>query len=330
MAKTKTEAPNLVKALNFVAVAQKDKGAPYQTHVILRNNTAIATDGILSAGHMIDEDLNACPHTMTLLAALGKCKTVLAVTQLNSGKISIKSGAFKALVPCSPDGVIPNIVPDAWCGVLDDRIRHGLELVGPFIVENSQRVIMASALLKANTIIATNGHILLEYWHGIDLPPGLIIPKLFITALSKIDKKLTGFGFSQASFTVYFEDNSWLKTQLYVEKWPDTSAIMERPHNPTALPVGFFDGLGTVQDFIEDGRVRIRPGKLQSHDSPEVGAQYDLEGLTSSVTLNAKHLKLLEGIATAFDFVGHKQISYFYGDSVRGAITQFKEDGNAG
>ena len=66
MAKKQTKTiPSIVKALDFIALAQKDKGAPYQTTVRLGQNQAVATDGVLSAGHSIDEDIVACPHTLT-------------------------------------------------------------------------------------------------------------------------------------------------------------------------------------------------------------------------------------------------------------------------
>lgn len=321
----KKELPSLIKALEFVALAQKDKGAPYQTHVMLGRNTAVAYDGVLSAGHLIEEDLTACPHTITLVAALKKCTGALSVTQLSNDKLSVKSGKFRSLVPCLPNATLPGIAPDPRVGYINNSLRDGLELLSPFIVENSQRVVTASAYIRPNSILATNGQVLLEYWHGIDMPPGLIVPKLFITALCKIDKNIVGFGYSESTFTVYFEDNSWLKTQLYNEKWPNCDDIMARPHSPVSLPPTFFDGLATVFNFVEDGRIRLRNGKIHSHADDNSGASYEVDGLTANAVFNAKHLKLLDGMIKTIDFTGNKGISYFYGDNIRGALTQVKE-----
>lgn len=324
----KKEVPSLVKALDFISFAQKEKGAPYQTHVILARNQAIASDGILTAGHKIEEDLVACPHTFTLAAALKKCTGALSLTQLDSGRLSVKSGKFKAFIPCITPADIPNFYPDPPCGVIDNRIRVGLELVSPFIVENAQRVVMASALIRSGSILATNGQILLEYWHGIDMPPGLIVPKLFINALCKMNKDLVSFGFSASSFTVYFDDGSWLRTQLYNDKWPDCDAILRKPHSPLPLPMGFFDALNAIFGFIEDNRLRVRAGRLQSHDDETQGASYEVEGLTANLAYNAKHLKVLDGLIKTIDFVGDSGISYFYGDNLRGAISQIREASN--
>lgn len=319
------EIPSLVRALDFIAFAQKDKGAPYQTHVALGGKMAVAHDGVLSAGHSIDEDLVACPHTVTLLAALKKCAGVLSVAQLDSGKLSVKSGKFKAFVPCLPNATLPGIGPDPKVGVIDNRIRDGLAVLSPLVVENSQRVITASVLLRSRSMVATNGNVLLEYWHGIDLPPGLIIPKVFINALLKITKPLVAFGFSQSTFTVYFDDDSWLKTQLYNDKWPDCDAILNKPNNPVELPKGLFDAINIVAGFVEDNRIRLCEGRVNTHAHEGVGASYEVAGLQANVSFNVKHILLLEGRIKTIDFVGEKGISYFYGDNLRGAITQIKD-----
>lgn len=321
----KTESSSLLRALDFVSLAQRDKGAPYQTHVVLRNRTAVSFDGVLAAGHLIDEDLNACPHTLTLLAALRKATGVLSVTQLANTKLSVRSGKFRATVPCLPDAVIPGIAPDPQVGIIDNRIRIGLEMVSPFIIENSQRVVMASALIRANSILATNGHVLMEYWHGIDMPPGLIVPKVFINALSKIKKNLIGFGFSQSSFTVYFEGDCWLKTQLYNERWPDCDSILAKPHNPQPLPPTFFEALDTVAEFADDHRIRLHNGKITTHADADTGASYEVEGLVADVVLNARHLAPLDGLIKSIDFNGTDNITFFYGDNLRGALSQLKD-----
>lgn len=322
----KKDKPGLVRALEFVALAQRDTGAPYQTHVSLNRNTATAFDGVLAAGHLIDEDLSACPHTFTLLAALRKATGVLSVAQLDSGRLSVKAGKFRAFVPCMPGSVMQSVAPDPYVGIADNRLRAALAVLSPFIAENSPRVIMASALLRSETAVATNGHVLLEYWHGIAVPQAMILPKVFINALCKIDKNIAGFGCSDTSFTVYFEDSSWLRTQLYKDRWPDTDAIMAKPHNITPLPADFFVGLNQVFDFIEDNRLRVSPGCVRSHKETTVGAIYEVSGVNAQVTLNAKDWKLLETLVNSVDLVGTDGISFFYGENLRGAMTQIKEE----
>lgn len=322
--KNKSSAPRLVAALEFVSLAQRDKGAPYQTHVLLKDNMAVAYDGVLAAGHLIDEDINACPHTLTLAAALKKCKGALSVTQINNGKLSVRSGRFRAQINCSSDAVITATAPDPACGVIDNKLRDGLLAVSPLIVEASQRVVTASALLRSGSVLGTNGHMIFEYWHGIDLPDNLIIPKLFINALAKIKKNLVSFGFSETSLTVYFDDKSWLKTQLYNDVWADCDSILNKRFQPKPIPSGFFEGLDTVEPFVEDGRVFLRPGGIQTSQDDTVGASFEIPELNTDVVFNAKQLKLLDIGIKLIDFDGVDGISYFVGDNMRGVIAQSK------
>lgn len=322
----RTETPNLLKALEFIALAQRDTGAPYQTHVLLRNNCAVAYDGVLAAGHRIDEDLNACPHTMTLVSALKKCQGALSVAQLDSGRISVKSGRFRALVPCQPDAIIQGTAPDPVCGQMDNRIRDALAVVSPFVIENSQRLMNAAALLRANSVLAVNGsNLIVEYWHGINLPQ-MLVPKLFITALTKINKNIVSFGFSPTSLTVYFEDTSWLKTQLYNERYPDCDSVLSKPHSPQLLPVGFYEAFNTIVSFVKDGRIFIKKNRVQTDAIDELGASYEVDGLDANVAYSARQLKLLDGCIKTIDFKGHNGVSYFYGDNLRGAIGQMEQN----
>jgi hypothetical protein len=319
------EKPSLIKALEFIALAQRDAGAPYQTHCSLRSNQAVACDGVLAAGHRIEEAIDACPHTLTLLSALRKCKGVLSVAQLNSGRLSVKAGAFKAFIDCTPDATLNHVEPDPIVGMADNRLRDALAALSPFIAENSPRVIMASALLRSGSALATNGMILVEYWHGLQLPPDIIVPKIFIVALCKTDKKIKGFGCSDTTFTIWFEDDSWLRTQLYKERWPDCDAILNRESKPVAMPEKFFEAVETVFEFVDDNRIRIRNDIVQSHNDANKGATYEVLGLVGNVIFNAKHLKSLSNVIKTIDIVGNNGVSYFYGDNVRVALSQLKD-----
>jgi len=325
MAKTKKEIPDILKALNFVSLAQRDKGAPYQTHTRLYNQTAIAYDGVLAAGQVIDENIVACPHSGKMKAALSKCKGPLSVTQLDSGRISVKSGKFRALIPCSEDASLVNMQPDPPIAPLDNRLKDALLVVSPIILEGSQRVVTASACIRSGSVLATTGHIIVEYWHGLDMPPNLLVPKLFINALAKIDKDIVAFGYSETSLTLHFDDNSWLKTQLYNEKWPDCDSILNKPFNSKEIPPNLKEAVDVVADFVDDGRVRFKAGLVCTHDEDNIGASYEVEGLTDEVLFNIKQIQFALTLGKAFDFGGIDGITYFQGDNVRGVVSQIKD-----
>lgn len=314
----------LINALKFVAVAQKDIGQPYQTHVRLADNFAVAFDGTVAAGHKIEEDIKACPHTLRLLDALAKCGESLSITQLDGDKLAIKSDKFKAYVSCVSDAILMPTLPDPPCAVIDDRLKAGFEAVSVLASDNSQHVVTASILLQANSMLATDRHLMLEYWHGIDLPPGLAIPKAGVNALLKVNKPLARFGFSERSVTFYFEDGSWVRSQLYSEPWPDVSRILNVTSNPWPIPETLFKAVDAVAPFSENGAVYFGPNVIRSHASDGIGASYEVNGIPAGPIFRAKHLKIIEPYVKTIDFIGRNGISYFFGESLRGAITGMK------
>src|SRR6266481_1130849 len=91
---------SLLQALEFCSCVSEKLGVSYETHIGLRNHWAIAFNGIVAAGAPIMEDIYCHPHNLLLIEALSKCDDVFSLTQLdNGGRLSIKSGKFKAVVP---------------------------------------------------------------------------------------------------------------------------------------------------------------------------------------------------------------------------------------
>jgi hypothetical protein len=319
--KTKQPTSQLLEALDFISVAQKEQGLPHQTHCRMINNYIVSMDGVLSAGSKITEDIVACPHTFMLLMALKKCKETLSLTMLENNRISVQSGKLKVIVPCASFDVMQSSLPDIKCGVIDNKIRLGFELLSPLISENSQHLATASLYLKPFSMVATNRHVIFEYWHGYDLPPNLILPKAFINAVMKIKKDIEGFGFSDRTFTLWFSDGSWLKTQLYKETWPDVNAILNAPIYPSLIPSEFFEALNTINSFPkEDKIVYFLNNKLQSTINENSGVFCDVEGLPNNLAFNTNYLLMLENIANKIDFTTYKDKAYFVGENIRGAV----------
>lgn len=317
-------ATSLVAALKFISIAQKDIGSPYQCHSILSNKWAVAFDGVLALGHPIDEELNACPHTLRLIDALAKCGDSLAVTQTDAERLAIKSGAFRAFVPCVGLQSMPNAAPDQPSAVIDDRLRTALEVVGGLASDNAQHVVTASILLRAGSAVATDRIFALEYWHGIDLPPGIVLPKAAAAAVCKIAKPLAKFGFSNTTVTFWFADGSWLRSQLYSEPWPNIDRVLNVKCNPWPVPEKLAEALDAVAPFSGDGNVRFTANLLRSHDVDGLGATFEVTGLPYGPKFNAKKLKILLQHAKVVDFAMPSGIAYFFGENVRGVLAGIK------
>ena len=325
IAKPEPVKSGLLAALEFVSCVSDKLGAPYETHVGLRNKWAVAFNGIVAAGSPIPEDIYAYPHTMLLLEALSKCDESYSLTQLN-GSLSIKAGKFKASIPCLDPLLMQEAFPDPQIVGITNKFKEAVEAVGVLASETSLQLVTASILMNGSTVISTNGKMLLEYWHGLDLPPNVPLPKEFVKALTKQKKNLIGFGFSNNSATFWFEDGCWLKTQLYAEQWPDVSRILNREANLWSIDPNFFKALDSVAAFSEDGNVYSRLNLLCSHADEGKGATYECNGIPAGFVYPIKQLMIMKPFVKSIDYMANgihdsTYCLYFSGDECRGVIS---------
>lgn len=286
-------ASGLIAALEFVSNAQQKEGAAYQTHCRIESNWLCAFNGVVAIGTPIIEDLKACPRTFSLLAALNKCKTKLAITQLNESVIRINSERFQVSIDCLPFEQVATSWPDPKIANISNSVKEALETIAWLATENSQHAFCAGVLLQANSAIATNRHVICEFWHGNDLPPELLIPKQSIVALSKIKKNINGFGYTPGnSATFWFEDGSYLKTQLFNDKFPQCAHILDKVKtaNKINVPENFYEAVETVSTFSKDKFVHFKHDKLCSNDEVDLGANFELFGFPENVRFNSEYL----------------------------------------
>lgn len=316
-----------VDAINFVGMIAKDVGAPFETHIVLANNAAVMFNGTLSCGQRITDDLFACPNAKLLMEGLSKCKDDLTITQLDQGRLTLKSNKFKATVPCIDPMSIQTTFPDQMVAPIDDRFKKALEVVGVLASENAQNVIQASILMNGQSLVSTDRAIIFEYWHGINLPVGISLPKSLVAPLTKCKKPLKGFGCSNSSVTFWFEDDSWLKSQLYADEWPldSITRILNVEFKPHDIPAGLWDGLAAVEKFSEDGGVYFDNGAIRSHKSEVLGASYEVPSLRGQAAFTARYMNLIKPHATSINFYvpgphDGTMMLYFYGDQMRGAL----------
>lgn len=291
----------LLGALRFCALVTKDTGPINETHIHMGANWATAFNGVIAAGCPITEDIYACPNAKLIVEALSKCGEHISFTQLEN-KLSIKSDKFKAIVPCIDPTLLNIALPDKPICAIDDRFKEGLGIVGTLANENAQSVHLASILMNGQSLISTTGKVVLEYWHGLNLPLGISLSKALVEPLTNSKKKLTQFGYSQSSVTFWFEDGSWIRSQLYCEAWPDINSVLNEPSNPWPIAGDFFKGIDAVSPFGE-GFIYTRDGSLHSHAEAGMGASFECPGIPPGLTFLARQMVLIKPWAERIDFL---------------------------
>src|SRR6187551_2425743 len=154
----KTEEPSaaasLIAGLKFISPAQKKAGTIQQQYSAIAGHWIAASNGILTIGAKIEDDLTACPHSTQLLDALLKCGHELSITQLSETALSVKSDKFKAVIPCVSFAEVGLTGPDNQIAVIDDRIKAALECVMCLATDGAPNAVHAAVLLQAGSAVA--------------------------------------------------------------------------------------------------------------------------------------------------------------------------------
>jgi hypothetical protein len=248
--------------------------------------------------------------------------------------LAIRGAGFNAFVPCLASDLVQPIAPDAAQWPLDDAaFRTALAAVAPIAVEAAGRVIECSVLVRQGTAVATNGKIIAEAWHGQNFPT-LVVPKASVAQLLKIKKRIVAFGLGFDPFepskilsvTFHFEGNSWLKTQLYLEPWPDVDRLFNEVQPVYApVPPDFFAAVDRVVPFVAKDfpKLFIGPTELSTSLDESEGATVTFGGFPNIQPdevhiVSPDYVETLSGHIKYMGFTDEKVFAY--GDTYRAII----------
>lgn len=326
-----TQAQQLLEALDFVSHGTGEV-EDWHKYVRLSGNMAVTSNGQIAAGHPIVEELTLCPQLERLRNALKRCGKTLVISETPSGQLSVKGDKLRALVPAVANlQELPFVQPDPPIAIVTDILKEAFKVCGAISSEAADNVVEASLLLEANTCtsIGKRKAVMLQYWHGIDLPPHMVIPKVFAQAVASQSKALTGFGFSWrgqevGSVTFWFDGGSWIKTQCYSDRWPNISPVIDVQSFPAELPDGLFDAVEAVMKFNDDEHIVLAENMVMSHESDNTGAQYEVKGLQGGKKFDGKLLKAIAGHVKSIDLTTLPDRAFFFGgepaNPIRGVI----------
>lgn len=316
--------PNpLLSALEFVANAQKNIGTQLQTHCIVRDGWCVASDNVLTMGCKVPSDLIACPQTARMIAALRRCQDTIAITQLDRDRLSIKSGKLRVVVPCVDLEGMAIVWADPMIAPLGGAFLDGCKAISHLAADGGTAVHLASLLGRGQTLTATTGRVLVEYWHGFDTPPYWVLPKPAMTALLKIAKPLVGLGFSGRSATFHFEDGSWLRTQLYEDRWPNGDSLFEvAPTTRTDVATDLFTAVEVLAEFAQPGaHVRFKDNSIELVGREIEQAEHEVKGLIGNVSFGLKDLQQIAKLVKTFDYDPKSKAAIFTSERLRGMIS---------
>lgn len=339
--KTKTSnetAAKLLEALKFLSVGYAASGDDQATHTWLQDGWGASFNGIVAAACPIEGlDLNAFPDTDLLTDALAHVGKELELTVEDTG-VHIVSGDYDAIIPVGDRTKTVPTSPDQPVAELPPGFVGALERCSRLISDSAQTVRDATIWARpvagqnyAQTLVSTNGKTLIESQIGGYIAANILFPKVFVTALTKCGKEPKQWGFSASSFTVWFEDGSYIKTNTYdPASYPQSvgekiEALMEAPLT-IAPPKGFFEAVAAVAPFT-DGTIyflggNVRGGPDDEHD--EWACSVAVDKLPDGVATNAKAVLLFKDEPNIKFWLGSDDSEFHrvvvYGDTFRAAI----------
>ena len=312
----------MLKELKFVQGAVAKKGfVPAMTHFKIEAGRVRSFNGSLALCSPIPFDIDCTPKADALVRAIANCKETTTMHMTPTGKLSIKSGGFKAFIE-TVDDPSSHVEPAGEVVQFDGKVLlQALKTIYEFIGDDASRPWCNGVLLRGKSAFATNNASLIEYWIGTDTPVTVNIPRAAVKEMIRIDEAPTFAQMDESSVTFHYEDGRWIRTQLLGTEWPDFARILDKESQPTAVDERLFEGLDMLLGFSDDvTRAYITEGLIRTHKEDNVGATYEVSGLGFEGVYSIRLLKLLKGVATHADFSKYPEPALFFGNQLRGAL----------
>ena len=321
-AKAGPEKNGLLDAVRFVMPGYKENGEAYAQHAMITGGWITSYNGIVQYGHPIDLPFNALPHLGRFHDALKAAGTNPAkITQPNMDRLNVSAGKMRINVDCVNDpSIIVRNNPDQAVSGLDGRMRSAMECMKKVVKKNAEHMVAASVLMVNGSLIACDGKLAVEYAHGIPTPQ-LTLPGDFIEAVLKVAKPLYCFGFSEKSLTFYFEDMSYIRTQLYAEDWPDVYSVLPTRFDTfQPIPAGTFDAVRKLQPFSK-GWLFFDEGKIKTDENEDTGSTFELAGVPELYhAVDVERFLHLDGVSEKWDVTSHEERMFFLSEFVRATL----------
>lgn len=313
---------SIAQALKFAQGAvSKKEFVPELTHFRIAGGTVMGYNGSLCLCAPVNLDLECCPKAIPFTNAVKACNDTAQLALTPSGKLSVRSGKFRASVDCVDVAGFPEVAPEGVEVPLAGNLLATIKALYEFTAEDASRPWAAGILLNGCSAYATNNVILVERWLGGHFPYCVNVPRAALREVLRIGEEPTHAQVTEGSITFHYTGGRWLRSQLASTEWPDVGGLLDRlptsPANVATVPDGLWEALETLTPFLDElNQVVCVDGLLETvHHTASV----EMPGMPDC-SYNAKMLAMLQGVATRIDLQAWPNTAVFFGDNLRGAI----------
>lgn len=224
----------MLEALKFASrgVARRDL-VPSLLHYRIAEGRVTGTNGVLALSSPLTASFAAGPLAVPFLNALNACEDVISITKESDAKLIVKSGSFKANVPCIPVAAVPIIHPEGIVARIAG-IRQAFAALKPFISTDENRPWACGVRLAGNSIYATNNVTVAEYWLATPMPT-INVPVVVIDEVLRVKEDPTRIQVSEGTITFHYSDGRWIKSALNSMETPDIGEVFNRSWDGAGL-----------------------------------------------------------------------------------------------
>lgn len=280
----------------------------------------------------IETDLDAMPDGRRFTAAITACEETIALKVDAAGNLTVSSGDFSTVVPCSADKQFPNVFPRGERIRLTKPIVAIVKTLLPFVGDDGARPWSTGILFNGPSAFATNGKTVVQYWIGLSLSPlPILIHSDACHELVRIGEEPEFVQVDADRLFFHFSGNRWLSTQQLTGKWPDVEAMIEKAGEIKAKHFQptpeFWKALRKLEPFANEyGQVFFHGDRMATNsENTEAGTFVKLPGLPRRGAWSIKQLLQLERMADWIGFDSYPSPCIVLGGDVRGLIVGMRE-----
>lgn len=229
----------MLTALKFAARGiARSEGIPGLTHFAIRNQRITGFDGTLAMSNPLALSFNAAPSATSFMRAIEACEDgpALSITQESASRLVVRSGAFKAVVPCIEVTKVHKVEPSGH-SISSAHLRAAFQALKPFITTDESKAALRGVLLNGGSAYATNNVAIAQYWIGTEFPVVANVPVNFVEEVLRVEEEPTTLQMSESSIAVHYADGRWIKCQLNSLEWPHVAGVLNSAWTDNLKPI---------------------------------------------------------------------------------------------
>lgn len=289
----------------------------------IRNQRVTVFNGTLALSAPLNLSFNTAPLGVPFMRAIEACEDTISITQESKSKLVVRSGKFKASVPCVEASTIPQVKPEGLTFTPQGLVAT-FTVLKPFVCSDPAKPTVRSILLNGRSAYATNNICIVQHWLGTDFPLANV-PVEFIEEVCRIKEEPSKVQISEGSITFHYPDTRWIRSQLIAAEWPNVAGILNQ---------AWTDEMEPVSDEFKEACLKLgkyvgkSTGKTYFRGTDVATAKDDLEEGIATVSVPSyeagcywtKYLNDVLGVAERAAFREYPKAVAFQGERVRGVI----------